>query len=87
MSVNKDILAQSSFNRQVSPVWATLLYKGVGERDKLEKASKLVKNDPSILLKGLLGKSLLDKHINPFFNKLTPDSVKVDVLKQNLKLV
>tara|TARA_R100000781_G_scaffold96610_1_gene60603 strand:- start:6443 stop:6778 length:336 start_codon:yes stop_codon:yes gene_type:complete len=84
MSANKDIFTQSTFDRGVSPVWAELLYKGVQKRDKLSDAAEQVKGDPSLLFKGMLGKSLLDRHINPFLEKMLPDSVKLDVLKQNL---
>ena len=85
MSANKDILTQATFQQGVSPVWATLLHKGVKNRDKLSDAAGKIKKDPSLLLKGLLGKSMLDKHINPFFDKITPDSVKVDALKNRIK--
>lgn len=73
------------FDRNVSPVWAKLLYKGVKDRGKVSKNIETVKDDPSLIFKGLLGKSLLDKHINPFFDKMLPDSTKLDVLKQQLK--
>ena len=85
MSANKDILTQATFQQGVSPVWATLLHKGVKNRDKLSDAAGKIKKDPSLLLKGLLGKSMLDKHINPFFDKILPDSAKIDVLKQQIK--
>lgn len=85
MSAINNNFTQSSFDRNVSPVWAQLLYKGMSKRDKLSDVSKQVKGDPSLLLKGYFGKSLLDKHINPFLKKVLPDSVKLDVLKQNIK--
>jgi hypothetical protein len=69
----------------MSPVWAQLLYKGVGKRDKLKEGAKALEKDPSLLFKGLLGKSLLDKHINPFFREMLPDSLELDVLKQQMK--
>jgi len=84
MSANKDILTQATFQQGVSPVWATLLHKGVKNRDKLSDAAGKIKKDPSLLLKGLLGKSMLDKHINPFFDKITPDSVRIDALKNRI---
>lgn len=85
MSLKRENLLQSDFDRGVSPAWAQLLYKGVGKRNKLSDASRAIKSDPSLLLKGYFGKSLLDKHVNPFLEKVLPDSVKLDVLKQKLK--
>ncbi len=79
---NKESL---SFGKAVSPVWAEMLFKGVQKRDKLKKQVKSLEEDPSMLFKGLLGKSLLDKHINPFFADLLPDSTKLDVLKKQIK--
>ena len=79
------INADSSYDKGVSPVWARLLYKGVQKRDKLEQGAKAIGDDPSLLFKGLLGKSLLDKHINPFFKKMLPDSTKIDILKRQFK--
>ena len=38
-----------------------------------------------MLFKGMLGKSLLDKHINPFFDRMLPDSTKLDVLKKQIR--
>ena len=68
-----------------NPVWANILFKGVQKRDKLKKGVETLKDDPSLLVKGLLGKSLLDKHINPFFDKIMPDSTKLDVLRKQIK--
>ena len=85
MSVETKNTIQSDFNRDVSPVWAELLYKGVSKRDKFADICSKVKSEPSLLLKGYFGNSLLDKHINPFLKKMLPDSVKLDVLKQNIK--
>ena len=82
LKVNKPSLG---FDRDVSPVWAHLLYKGVAKRDKLSKGIESVKDDPTLLFKGLFGKSLLDKHIHPFMDKILPDSVKLDVLRQKLR--
>ena len=79
------IQADFSPNEGMSPVWANLLFKGVQKKDKLKKGFKLLEDDPSLLFKGLLGKSLLDKHINPFFDRLLPDSTKLDVLKQQIR--
>ena len=75
----------TEFDKGVSPVWAQLLYKGVSKRDKLAQGAGAIKEDPSLLLKGLVGKSLLDRYINPFFKRALPDSVKLDVLKQNIQ--
>jgi len=69
----------------VNPVWAQMLYKGVEKRDKLKEGLETIEDDPSLVLKGLLGKSLLDKHINPFFDRIMPDSTKLDVLKKQIK--
>jgi hypothetical protein len=74
-----------SYNQEMSPVWAKLLFKGVQKRDKLRKGIHSLKDDPSMIFKGFLGKSLLDKHINPFFDKLLPDSTKLDVLKRQIR--
>ena len=74
-----------SLEKPKSPVWAEMLFKGVQKRDKLKKQVRSLEEDPSLLFKGLLGKSLLDKHINPFFAKLLPDSTKLDILKQQIK--
>lgn len=68
-----------------NPVWANILFKGVQKRDKLKKGVETLKDDPSMLVKGLLGKSLLDKHINPFFDRIMPDSTKLDILKKQIK--
>jgi hypothetical protein len=78
---------QPSFHDMTTPTptWLNLLSKGVSKRDKIKRSAKQLKGDPSLLFKGLLGKSLLDKHINPFFKRMLPDSMKVDVLKQNLQ--
>ena len=65
------------YNPNVSPVWAKLLYKGVSKRDKLQRGIEEFKDDPSKLLKGLLGNSLLAK--------ILPKSTKLDVLEQRLK--
>ena len=73
------------FDRGISPVWAQILYQGVEKRDKLKKTTQALKDDPSLAFKALLGKSLLDRHIDPFFAKMLPDSVKLDVLKQRFK--
>jgi hypothetical protein len=82
----KDSLkANFAYKQEMSPVWAKLLFKGIQKRDKLKKGVHALKDDPSLLLKGFLGKSLLDKHINPFFDKLLPDSTKLDVLKRQIK--
>jgi hypothetical protein len=81
-TLNKEFL---SFDKPTNPVWAEMLFKGVQKRDKLKKQVKSLKDDPSMLFKGLLGKSLLDKHINPFFDELLPDSTKLDILKQQIK--
>ena len=81
-TLNKEFL---SFDKPTNPVWAEMLFKGVQKRDKLKKQVKSLKDDPSMLFKGLLGKSLLDKHINPFFADLLPDSTKLDVLKKQIK--
>ena len=75
----------TEYDKGVSPVWAQLLYKCVSKRDKISKSAGDIKEDPSLLLKGLVGKSLLDRYINPFFERALPDSVKLDVLKQNIK--
>ena len=72
-------------NQEMNPVWANLLFKGVQKRDKLKKGIHALKDDPSMIFKGLLGKSLLDKHINPFLDKILPDSTKLDVLKKQIK--
>ena len=77
-------IKSSEYDKNVSPVWAQLLYKGISKRDKLEKGMQDIKHDPSLLLKGLVGKSLLDRYIDPFLSRALPDSVKLDVLKQNL---
>ena len=74
-----------SYNQEMSPVWAELLFKGVQKRDKLKKSIHSLKDDPSMLFKGILGKSLLDKHINPFLDKMLPDSTKLDVLKRQVR--
>ena len=74
-----------SYNQEMSPVWANLLFKGVRKRDKLKKSVRALKDDPSMIFKGVLGKSLLDKHINPFFRQMLPDSMEVDVLKRQFK--
>ena len=71
--------------QNVSPVWAQILFKGISKRHKLKKGAKELKKDPSLLFKGLLGKSLLDKHINPFFRRMLPDSLELDVLKQQMR--
>ena len=71
--------------KATNPVWAEMLFKGIQKRDKLKKGVHALKDDPSMILKGLLGKSLLDRHINPFFDKILPDSTKLDVLKQQIK--
>ena len=68
-----------------NPVWANILFKGIQKRDKLKKGVETLKDDPSLIVKGLLGKSLLDKHINPFFDKIMPDSTKLDVLKKQIQ--
>jgi hypothetical protein len=73
------------YNQEMSPVWAKLLFKGVQKRDKLKKSVHALKDDPSMLFKGVLGKSLLDKHINPFLDKLLPDSTRLDVLRREFK--
>ena len=80
--LNKEFL---SFDKRTNPVWAEMLFKGVQKRDKLKKQVKSLEEDPSMLFKALLGKSLLDKHINPFFDKIMPDSTKLDVLKKQIK--
>tara|TARA_R100001594_G_scaffold136656_1_gene179140 strand:- start:104 stop:436 length:333 start_codon:yes stop_codon:yes gene_type:complete len=72
-------------SENTSPLWAEILSKGIQKRDKLKKGVHELKDDPSILFKGLLGKSLLDKHINPFFDRIMPDSTKLDILKQQIK--
>ena len=77
--------ANFAYKQEMSPVWAKLLFKGVQKRDKLRKGIHSLKDDPSMLFKGMLGKSLLDKHINPFFDRMLPDSTKLDVLKQQIK--
>ena len=81
----KTITADSSYNKDVSPAWAHLLYKGVNMRDKLKEGISSLERDPSLLFKGLLGKSLLDKHINPFINEMLPDSTKLDILKRQFQ--
>ena len=72
-------------DRSISPVWAQILYKGVEGRDKLKKVNEALNDDPSLAFKAILGKSLLDRHIDPFFAMVLPDSMKLDVLKQRLK--
>ena len=85
MSLESTNIKQSSFDRGVSPVWAQLLSQGT------DKPMDYSKSDPNRLLNRYYGKSLLDRHTNPIFNKmkkkfkLLPDSVKADVFKQNLK--
>ena len=74
-----------AYNKEMNPVWANLLFKGIQKRDKLKKGILTLKDDPSMIFKGLRGKSLLDKHIDPFFRRLLPDSTKLDVLKQQIK--
>ena len=83
----KDSVSKLGFasNKEMNPVWAKMLFKGVQKRDKLKKGIHALKDDPSLVIKGLLGKTLLDKHINPFFDRLLPDSTKLDVLKQQIK--
>lgn len=81
-------MANYKQNREDSignPVWANILFKGVKKRDKLKKQFKSLEDDPGLLFKGLLGKSLLDKHINPFFDRIMPDSTKLDILRQQIK--
>ena len=73
------------YKKDMNPAWAKLLFKGIGKRDKLKKNVRSLKDDPSLLFKGILGKSLLDKHINPFFNKILPDSAKLDVLRRQIR--
>ena len=73
------------YKKDMNPAWAKLLFKGMGKRDKLKRNVRSLKDDPSLLFKGILGKSLLDKHINPFFDRLLPDSTKLDVLKKQIK--
>ena len=85
MSQNTNNTKFPSFDRGVSPVWAQLLYKGVGSRDKIKEGIETVKADKDLLWQGLLGKSFLDRVINPGFKKLLPDSTKLDVLKQEFK--
>ena len=82
---NTPIKLDLEHDPKVSPVWAKLLYKGVSKRDKLQRGLEQVKGDPSLLFKGFLGKSLLDKHINPFFDRMLPDSTKLDVLKRQIQ--
>ena len=74
-----------SFDRGVSPVWAQLLYKGVQDRDKVKEGINTIKGDKDLLWQGILGKSLLDRVIDPGLKRLLPDSTKLDVLKQEFK--
>ena len=83
--VKSTIKTEFASNKDMNPVWAKLLFKGVQKRDKLKKGIHALKDDPSLAIKGLLGKSILDKHINPFFDRIMPDSTKLDVLKKQIK--
>ena len=85
MSVNTYNNPNIDFDRGVSPVWAELLYKGVGSRDKIKEGLRTVREDKDLLWQGILGKSLLDRFIDPGLKKLLPDSTKLDVLKQEFK--
>jgi len=92
MSLNN---ANTSRNSMIQPVfqvmdkptpeWLNLVSKGIMKRDKLKRGAKQLQDDPSLLFKGLFGKSLLDRHINPFLDRITPDSINVDVLRRNVK--
>jgi len=75
---------QMSFNKDVSPVWAQLLYKGAKNPGKLKSTLSDVRENPSLLPGAFVGKSLLDKFINPTLDKLLPDSVKTDVLRNKI---
>ena len=82
---NTENIERLSFQKPTNPVWAEMLFKGVQKRDKLKKQVRALEEDPSMLFKGLLGKSLLERHINPFFDRIMPDSTKLDVLKKQIK--
>jgi hypothetical protein len=82
---NAPLQLDMKHNPAVSPIWAKLLYKGVTKKDKMQSKIDALRDDPSAIFKGYLGKSLLDKHINPFFDRIMPDSTKLDVLKRQFK--
>lgn len=73
-----------TYDRGVSPVWARLLHKGVGNRAKLKSTLTKVGENPELIPVAFLGKSLLDRFIDPALTKLLPDSVKADVLKNRI---
>ena len=72
------------FNRDVSPVWTQLLYKGVQNRGKLKSAMSDIRDNPALVPGAIFGKSFLDRIIDPTLKKLLPDSVRADVLKNKL---
>lgn len=73
-----------TYDRGVSPVWARLLHKGVENRGKLKSALTKVGESPELLPAAFLGKSLLDRVIDPTLNRLLPDSVKADILRNKI---
>ncbi len=73
-----------NYSPKVNPAWAELLYKGVGKRKKLKESFNMLKNNPELAIQGLLGKSLLDKQIQPFVDKIMPEKTKLDIAKGNL---
>ena len=85
MSTNNPNIEFPEFSKDVSPVWANLLYKGIKNPDKVSKGLKAIKEDKDLLWQGLLGKSLLDRFITPGIDSLLPDSTKLDVLKREFK--
>ena len=73
-----------TYDRGVSPVWARLLHKGVENRGKLKSTLTKVGESPELIPAAFLGKSLLDRFIDPTLTKLLPDSVKADVLRNKI---
>lgn len=87
MAYNSDNTAnmeEMTFNRDVSPVWAQLLHKGVQNRAGIKNTLSQVGDNPALIPGAIFGKTFLDRVIDPTLTKLLPDSVRADVLKNKI---
>ena len=72
------------FNKDVSPAWAQLLYKGAKNPGKFKNTLSDIGDNPALIPGAFIGRSLLDRFINPNLHKLLPDSVRADVLRNKI---
>ena len=81
MELNKPNMNFSSYNPDVSPVWAQLLAKSFRDPE----AVKAQLRDTEGLLGGLAGKGLLDMYIDPYLESKLPSKIDLDLEKKRIK--